>query len=234
MQRASVETSPAESSRQRQTALSNGRGRLFNRLPGSRLSDNAPDVYTVHNRLVPRGAVAVIVAFLVIIGVTGCASAPPLKQVLLAPPETHHVPPEQSNWQVAVVTVPNYLDSYHIRYRSSDFVIDELPNAKWAQRLPSAITALLQSTIDSKLETNRDRPYRVKVTIATFAPQPSGKVVLSARWRVNNRDTGESVAHDSVIINKPLTMKDRTPETIGQTMSQTVRNLAYQVVAEAG
>ncbi len=184
-------------------------------------------------RLIPRAATS-LAAVALMAGIAGCSGAPPLKQVLLAPPQASQVARQGANWQVARVKVPDYLDSYHIRYRASDFVIDELADAKWAQRLPAGVTALLQSAIDSSLKQNRHRPYTVHVDISTFAPQPSGKVVLSAHWRVTNRQSHETVAQNAAVINKPLAVKKRSPEAIGRTMSQAVRTLAQRIVSTAG
>lgn len=177
---------------------------------------------------------ALMLAGAMSLGLSGCASTPPLKHVLLVPPQASHLPPRGSNWQVALVKVPEYLDSQNIRYRTNDYVIKELPNAQWAEPLPSAITSLLQTTINSKLETGRAKPYTVHVDIATFALQPSGKVVLSGRWRVTNRKSGEVVARDAIALKKSLSTQNRTPESIGRTMSQLVRELAYRIVATVG
>lgn len=177
---------------------------------------------------------ALMLAGMVSLSLAGCTSTPPLKHVLLTPPQASHLPPRGSNWKVALVQVPEYLDSTEIRYRTSDYVISELPNARWAQPLPSAIASLLQTTINSKLETDRARPYTVHVNIANFAPQPSGKVVLSGRWRVTNRKSGEVVARDAITIKEPLPTRTRTPAGIGRAMSHLVRTLAYRIVAAAG
>lgn len=179
-------------------------------------------------------ATVLIAGAIAVMALAGCSSAPPLKHVLLAPPQSSRVPPKHSNWQVAQVHVPAYLDSYDINYRSGSYVVDQLPNAKWAQRLPAGITALLQSTIDSQLQSDRDKPYKVNVDVSTFGPQPSGQVVLSARWQVKNRKTGHLVAQDAMVIKQPLPVKKRTPETVGRAMSLAVRKLGHRIVAAAG
>ncbi|GEM_PF-1082179 len=181
-----------------------------------------------------KAATVLIAGALAVTTLAGCSSSPPLKHVLLAPANTTVEPPKHSSWQVAQVNVPAYLDSYDINYRASSYVIDQLPNAKWAQRLPAGITALLQSTINSQLQSGRHKPYTVKVDVSTFAPQPSGKVVLSARWQVKDRKTGHVVAQDATVIKQSLPDKKRTPESVGRTMSRAVRKLGHRIVAAAG
>lgn len=171
---------------------------------------------------------------LCVAGLSACASVPPLKHVLLSPPQTGQSPARPSGWQVSRVQVPEYLDNYDIELRSNAFVLSRLPNAKWAERLPVAMTRLLQQTIDEKLQASRNRPYKVDVIVDTFEPQPSGQVVLAARWTVTNTRTHHVVAQDNALIKKPLPVAARDADSIGRTMSAAVRELAYRILAAAG
>lgn len=165
---------------------------------------------------------------------SGCASLPPLKHVTLSPPQTARAPARPSDWRVRRVLVPEYLDNYQIQQRTEDYVIAPLPNARWAERLPAAITSLLQQTIDEKLVNHRDRPYVVHVSVDTFEPQPDDRVVLSADWRVTD-GSGSLVARDTALITEPLAENMRhRPGEIGQAMSAAVRELAMQILARTG
>ncbi|MGN8160156.1 PqiC family protein [Salinisphaera sp. RV14] len=163
----------------------------------------------------------------------GCSSLPPLKHVMLTPPQTQRLAARPSDWKVQRVQMPEYLDNYDIQLRTNDYVLTRLPDAKWAERLPVAVTRLLQQTIDEKLQTKRAKHYQVHVNIDTFEPQPSGQVVLSADWRVTDANGQTVVRHDS-LIKEPLPKTGRNADTIGRAMSTAVRELAMQIVARAG
>ena len=169
----------------------------------------------------------------------GCAGSPPLEQLVLSPPQTAPAAARPSNWQVQRVQVPEYLDNYEVQLRTQDFVISQLPDAKWAERLPVAITHLLQRTIDAKLQSARSQPYRVTVMIQNFEPQPAGGVLLAARWRILDRRTDAVIARDNTLIRQPLATgvggtQALEPAAVGQAMSQAVRELGARIAAAAG
>ncbi len=173
-------------------------------------------------------------AAFVISGLAGCASVPPLQHVLLSPPQNERAPARSSEWHVRRVQVPEYLDSYDIQMRTDEYVLTRLPDAKWAERLPLAMTRLLQQTIDEKLVGKRDRPYQVDVAVDMFEPQPDGQVVLSARWTVTDTQDDAQIARDNTLIQQPLSAKTRDAAEIGRAMSDAVRQLAFRIVAQAG
>lgn len=168
----------------------------------------------------------------------GCSSLPPLKHVMLTPPQTQRLAARPSDWKVRRVQMPEYLDNYDIQLRTANYVLTQLPNARWAERLPVATTRLLQQTINEKLQNNRDKHYEVHVDVDTFEPQPSGQVVLAASWRVTNA-SGAVVAHDDALIKEPLSTAQTEADhpsagEIGEAMSTAVRELAMRIVAHAG
>lgn len=181
------------------------------------------------NKAFSRGAVALCL----MAGLSACGSVPPLKHVMLSPPQTEGLPAQPSNWHVRRVKMPEYLDNYDIQLRTDDYVLTRLPDAKWAERLPVACTRLLQQTIDEKLLHNRNKHYRVDVHISTFEPQPSGHVVLSAQWKVVNSD-GHVVARSNAQIQEPLPRLNRSPSDVGRAMSTAIRELAGRIVSAAG
>ena len=143
-----------------------------------------------------RGSIALVF----VAATTACSSVAPLQQVLLSPPQTARANSEASSWEVRRVRVPEYLDNYDIQLRTDEYVLTRMPNAKWAERLPVAMTRLLQQTIDEKLVGNRGRDYEVDVTVDAFEPQPSGQVVLAARWKVTESKGETVVARDNTVI----------------------------------
>ncbi|MBH03084.1 MAG: hypothetical protein CMP08_03005 [Xanthomonadales bacterium] len=164
----------------------------------------------------------------------GCGGVAPLKRITLSPPQTERLPARPSDWHVMRVQVPEYLDNYHLQIRSDAHVLSELPNAKWAIRLPVAMTRLLQETIDEKLVQGRNKPYDVHVDVSTFEPQPGGTLVLAAQWRVtDSADT--TVARDTALIRESLPAgSSDNAEVIGRAMSNAVRELAMQILAQTG
>jgi len=180
-------------------------------------------------KTIVRGSIAVVM-----LGLAGCASVPPLQHVLLSPPQSERAPARSSDWTVRRVRVPEYLDSYDVQMRTDDYVLTRLKDAKWAERLPLAITRLLQQTIDEKLVSNRDRPYQVDVSVDTFEPQSEGQIVFSSRWTVTDTSDDSVVARDNTLIQQALPGAARDPAAIGRAMSEAVRQLAFRIVAEAG
>ncbi|ERJ19741.1 lipoprotein [Salinisphaera shabanensis E1L3A] len=174
-----------------------------------------------------RGAMAAVF----VVATTACSSVAPLQQVLLSPPQASRAASQPSSWQVRRVHVPEYLDNYDIQLRTDEYVLTRMPNAKWAERLPAAMTRLLQQTIDEKLVSDRGRDYDVDVVVDSFEPQPSGQVVLAARWKVTQANTHTVVARDNTVIQQSLPAKPRDPAAIGQAMSDAVRELAFEIVA---
>ncbi|GAB3681318.1 PqiC family protein [Salinisphaera aquimarina] len=175
------------------------------------------------------GAIAVC-----LLGLSACASVPPVQHVLLSPPQSERATTRASRWDVRRVQMPEYLDSYDVQLRTDEYVLTRLPDSKWAERLPVAMTRLLQQTIDEKLVNKRDRPYQVDVKVDTFEPQPSGQVVLSARWTVTDTQDDTVIARDNSLIQQPLPAANRDAAAIGRAMSEAVRQLAFRIVAAAG
>lgn len=174
-----------------------------------------------------------VLAAVVLAGGTACSTTPPLQQVVLSPPPSAQAVEGASRWEVRRVRVPEYLDNYDVQLRTDDYVLTRLPNAKWAERLPVAMTRLIQQTIDEKLLTARDRRYEVAVTVDTFEPQPSGQVVLAASWKVTDSRDERVVARHQAVIRETLPAGAARPAAIGRAMSSAVRQLAMQIVAQA-
>tara|TARA_B100002049_G_scaffold197515_1_gene155302 strand:- start:617 stop:1165 length:549 start_codon:yes stop_codon:yes gene_type:complete len=180
-------------------------------------------------KLVRNGLAALFVA-----SGTACTGVAPLQQVVLSPPQSERATSQASDWEVRRVRVPEYLDNYDVQLRTDEYVLTRMPNAKWAERLPIAMTRLLQQTIDEKLVGKRDREYEVEVAIDAFEPQASGQVVLAARWKVTDSRRENVVARDNTVIQQALPARGRDAAAVGRAMSDAVRELAIQIVAKAG
>ena len=70
--------------------------------------------------------------------------------------------------------------------------------------------------------------------VDAFEPQPSGQVVLAARWKVTQSKTETVVARDNTVIQQALPAKPRDAAAIGQAMSDVIRELAFEIVSKAG
>lgn len=179
------------------------------------------------------------VAALVVLGGTACTNVAPLQQVVLSPPQAARAAGSAehgaSGWEVRRVQVPEYLDSYDVQLRTDDYVLTRMADAKWAERLPMAMTRLLQQTIDGQLASERARAqdYLVDVSVNAFEPQPSGPVVLAARWTVSEAGSRDVVARDRAVIQQALPAGPRDAATVGRAMSKAVTELAARIVAGA-
>lgn len=170
-----------------------------------------------------------------ILGLSACVSAPTLQRVLLVAPPDGQVQSAAHQWEVRRVHTPEYLDNYDIQLRSDDYVLTRLADAKWAERLPVAITRLLQQTIDAQADVGGDQSYEVDVRIDSFEPRSSGQVVLSASWHVTHTRTGKVIARETGLVRQPLpATAQRDPAAIGRAMSAAVRELGLRIVASVG
>lgn len=165
-------------------------------------------------------------ASLLLLLLAGCGTVPPAAKVMLsAPPEhTGHA----SHWHVMRIKMPEYLDNYDIRLRRHDYVMTHLDNAKWAERLPAAMTRTLQKTIDQRLESHRDRSLDVRVAVDNFELQSENEAVLSARWQVTDKDRN-MLAQDQILVRKPVPVAN-DPDAVGKAMSEAVHELATDIM----
>lgn len=95
---------------------------------------------------------------------------------------------------IPAVSVPEYLDTYDVLIRTSEFSLQAARNTKWAEKPSSALTRLVRARAAAAGFANVDRPdYEVLVDVDRFEPTSGGVVVLSARWRVIDAGGREDV-----------------------------------------
>ena len=156
----------------------------------------------------------------------GCASPPPLQYFTLEP--TQHVAIEgRESLYVSRVQVPAYLDDNRIWVRPETHRVDVLPNARWAERLPLAITRSLRNQFGPGVAEATGRP-RLSVDIQQFEAvwadrEVGAEVVLRAAWRI-----GEG---DARTVTLKATAPDRRASALVRVMSNQVAQLS-KVIAE--
>lgn len=95
---------------------------------------------------------------------------------------------------IPTVSVPEYLDTYDVLIRTSEFSLQASPTTKWAEKPSSSLTRLIRARAAAAGYANVDRPdYEVLVDVDRFEPTSGGVVVLSARWRVIDAGGREDV-----------------------------------------
>lgn len=169
-----------------------------------------------------------LVAFVAGLLMAGCASPPELRYFTLAPTEEI-----AQKWReplyVSRVQVPAYLDDNRIWVRPQTHRVEALPNARWAERLPLAITRSLQNQFGPGVAEASGRA-RLSVDIQQFEAvwadgEPGARVILRAAWRI-----GEGQARTVTL---KTTAPDRRASTLVAVMSSQVGQLAKAIAEQS-
>ncbi|QPC43795.1 membrane integrity-associated transporter subunit PqiC [Kaustia mangrovi] len=144
--------------------------------------------------------------FILLLGglMTACLQKPPAELVVMTGDGI--APGGSARSRVAVniptVSAPEYLDTYDVLIRTSEFSLKAAPNAKWAEKPSAALTRLIRARAAAAGFATVDRAdYDVLVDVDRFEPTSGGTVVLSARWRVvdaNDRETVVARGGDTI------------------------------------
>lgn len=158
--------------------------------------------------------------------VAGCASPPALDYYTLGPDGS--VVEWDEPLYVSRVQVPEYLDDNRIWVRTATHRVESLPNVRWAERLPRAITRRLQEQFGTGVAEASGRP-RLSVDIQRFEAVweedgPGARVVLRAAWRI-----GDGEARTTTL---EATAPDRDPSTLVAVMSDQVAELAEAIAGK--
>jgi len=158
-----------------------------------------------------------------LIGVTlllaGCASVPETRYFTLDAGDHRASAPEKT-LGVHRVSVPDYLDDDRIRVRPEAHRVEALPYVRWAERIPRAMTRILQRHFGAM--SGADRSGYLTVDIHRFEAVwgETDRVVLVAYWRLE-QGTGRACP---VQLQEPLA--DRDPATLVAAKAQLVAALA--------
>ena len=175
-------------------------------------------------RWIRPGLVALVAGVLM----AGCASPPELRYFTLEPTEQ-----VARKWReplyVSRVQVPAYLDDNRIWVRPQTHRVETLPNARWAERLPLAITRSLQNQFGAGVAEASDGA-RLSVDIQQFEAvwadgEPGARVVLRAAWRIGD---GEARS-----LSMKATAPDREASTLVAVMSSQVGQLAKAIAEQS-
>jgi len=140
---------------------------------------------------------------------------------------------------VVDVTMADYLDTQSVVTRTTANTVELAQFDQWAAPFGRHVTRTMKNNIAVLIPSKRvllsplsipvTVDYEVRVDIQMFEQDPSGKVVLEARWALLDLRRRDAVAHKSVDIRKPVTV-DPPPEGGSELEAQTKR---YSAIAAA-
>lgn len=142
---------------------------------------------------------------------------------------------------VALVNVPEYLDNQMIVTRPTKNTVDLAELHNWAAPLSEHVTAVLAENLWILIPTDgvvrmplsRAIPidFEVRTRLEKFERDPSGDVVLLARWVVFDEQTREASAIKSAQFRVPVVVEDR-PSAEGE-HTERVENDVYEAIVAA-
>ena len=176
---------------------------------------------------------------------TGCSFLSPApdtsRQFILTPlpaTETANLAPSASRAVVVHVNIPDYLFNSSLAVRKGDNEIIYPPGTLWAERLNSAIPAVLAADLSSLLPTNKiglsvgpidDLAMEMGVSIAQFDVSSSGQTVLVARWRILSAGGDEVLRSGESHLSRSGPAPDTDPSGAVGTLSELVADLSRQL-----
>ena len=174
------------------------------------------------------------------IGMLGACSTPVQERYFVLSPDDVSGP--SGNGTTAVmgigpITIPSHLDRSQIVTRSSDnrLVINQFD--RWAEPLDENIQRVLIENLDRRLHPQRIETFpwnsrdgvvwQIVVDIGGFERQPDGSVQISARWKIVNFDSGETVVSER--FSDSMMPRDTTTEGTVAAMSDLLARLSDSI-----
>ena len=174
------------------------------------------------------------------IGMLGACSTPVQERYFVLSPDDVSGP--SGNGMTAVmgigpITIPSHLDRSQIVTRSSDnrLVINQFD--RWAEPLDENIQRVLIENLDRRLHPQRIETFpwnsrdgvvwQIVVDIGGFERQPDGSVQISARWKIVNFDSGETVVSER--FSDSMMPRDTTTEGTVAAMSDLLARLSDSI-----
>jgi uncharacterized lipoprotein YmbA len=177
-------------------------------------------------------------------GLFGGQSEPLRYYVLSEAPKTESpkMPPgpeSQAILAVFDVTMSNYLDTRSIVTRTAENNVNLASFDQWAAPFVTHVSRTLKNNLAILIPSNRviltplsipvAIDYELRTDIQQFEREPSGDVVLSARWALIDMKGNNLVALEGFEVRKPVAIPEPTEET---TNSERAR-LEYSAIAAA-
>ncbi len=146
---------------------------------------------------------------------TACSSAPPLRTFVLTPPlaPTALAPTTASPTERIVirhVLVPDYLDTTDILMRDGTHEVKVDGTGRWDERLSQGLTRALVADLAARLpsdavllDTSSPAQEQVLITINSLDLWPDGRCVLAATWTMVDHDAPRAVAGGSGTFDSP-------------------------------
>lgn len=127
------------------------------------------------------------------------------------------------------VRVPAYLDTYDVLVRSAPHQMAPLPDVKWAEKLPAALTRLMRENATAAGYVLADSAdLVVLVDVDRFEPTEAGEVVLTARWTiVEDARQDRILGHGTQTFREPCST---APDMRVDAMERAARRLADAVL----
>lgn len=173
----------------------------------------------------------------------------PLLAACGSPPTHFHLLTSLSTGKMAVtdrkltvaletVEVSRYLNRPQVVSRSGQNRLQLAASNHWASSLKEEITRILADNLATLLDSDRiytlpardmEHPdFRVALEVSRFEPDPEGKVILKANWRLFAADhSQEVIMHRSVLVS-PAVNKNNYDE-IAATMSTLLGNISQEI-----
>ena len=178
-----------------------------------------------------------ILAFSVL---TGCSTSPPTRLYLIEPIRVSERPKESKPLRIGIgpIQLAEHLNRKEILTQDKRYRINAAEFDRWAEPLDDNITAALaenlslliptESVLAYKWDLGYPVDYRVRVNILSFGSEPSGEIVLSAFWVI--QDAGGS----SVKLRKSRYSERRNGDdmvSIVAAMSRTIEQLSRDIAS---
>ena len=179
--------------------------------------------------------------------VTGCAGllggeSPPTRYYILSEvPRTVLPPPAASKAIIAVVeiTMSDYLDTRNFVTRPTENTVDLAQFDQWGAPFRPHVSRTLKNNIANLVPSERVLlsplsipvrvDYEIRTDIQRFEQDPTGNVVLEARWGLIDLNNRKAVELQTTSISKPVVLDEPAD---GDDRSTVIRN-KYQAIAEA-
>lgn len=166
---------------------------------------------------------------LLLVSLVGCSSTPETRYHSLTPAQPTQ--PQDIQLHVSRVQMPDYLDDTRLWVRNGPHQFGALPNVRWVEPFPRAMTRSLQHQLGESVAESDDLP-RLLLDVhhfeALWATNPEqDRVVLTVLWQIRNADATAG----RITLEEPL--PDREVATLVTIKSELVNQLGVLIAESA-